>query len=164
MSFPIRTLPILFVALATGMALPTAQAANLAPPGANPNEKSENGVRATEDRWQHAEEVGDTDYLEGMLAPEYRSVDPDGQAYSKARIIAGAAKRKGSDEGSKTIEAYIKAHPSGTQIVMHGDLAIISFYKPDLGPTKGLKSSDIFVYENGGWHAIYSQHSDASKD
>ena len=59
------------------------------------------------------------------------------------------------------VEAWIKAHPSGKSVVIRGDTAILSFYDPKLGPQQGVRSSDIFVYEDGHWHALYSQHSAA---
>jgi hypothetical protein len=45
-------------------------------------------------------------------------------------------------------------------VVVHGDTAVISFYDPTLGPQKGVKSSDVFIYVDGHWHALYSQHTD----
>ena len=42
----------------------------------------------------------------------------------------------------------------------HGDCDLL--FK-SLGPEKGIMSSDIFTSIDGGWHAIYSQHTDAGK-
>jgi hypothetical protein len=44
-------------------------------------------------------------------------------------------------------------------VVIRGDTGIITFYDPQLGPQNGVRSSDIFVYQGGRWHALYSQHS-----
>ena len=120
-------------------------------------------VPAVEQHWTRAEESGDDAWLEQMLLPEYRSVTPEGVAHPKAAIVAGAKKNRDSDATRLADEAYRKAHPYGTSVVLQGDLAIVSFYDPALGAQKGVRSSDIFVYRDGHWHAIYSQHSNAEK-
>jgi hypothetical protein len=163
-SFRQNVLATLLPVLVLGVSPGAASAAKLAPPGANERDKSEAGVRATEDHWQLAEETGDTDFLAGMLAAEYRSVNPDGSVHAKEAIIAGAAKNRGSDEAKRKTEAYLEAHPSGTRVTMHGDVAVVSFFDPALGPDKGIRSSDIFQYVDGAWHAEYSQHSNVGRN
>lgn len=125
--------------------------------------RSEAAVIAVDQHWLEAEVGGDTAYLDDLLLPEYRSVGADGVAHPKAAIVAHAAKNQGSDTERRTVEAWIKAHPSGKSVVIHGDTAILSFYDPVLGAAKGVRSSDIFVYVDGHWHALYSQHSAAGK-
>ena len=129
------------------------------------NQKTQAGVIATDEHWSVAEMTGDTAYLQRMLMPEYRSVDADGMAYSKDRIVAGAAKRSGTPlaTAKAKLAEYRKAHPYGTSVVLQGDMAILSFYNPTRGAQKGVSSSDIFVYAEGHWHAIYSQHGDVDK-
>lgn len=87
-------------------------------------------------------------------------MNTDGTAHSKAAIVAGAAKRKGTDIAKAQLEfaTYQKEHPYGSAVVIQGNTAIVSFYDPTLGPQNGVKSSDVFVYIDGQWHAIYSQH------
>jgi hypothetical protein len=128
-------------------------------------QKTAAGAIAVDNHWSLAEMMGDTAYLQQMLLPEYRSVDADGKAYSKDRLVAGAAKRSGTGlaVAKSKIEAYRKAHPYGTSVVMQGDTAILSFYDPARGAQQGVESSDVFVYVNGRWHALYSQHGDVGK-
>lgn len=116
-------------------------------------------VRAVDQHWLDAELDGDTAWLEQMLLPGYRSVDSKGVAHAKAAIVAHAAKNRGSDKERTMVEAWLKAHPSGQDVAIRGDTAILSFYDLKLGAQKGVRSSDIFVYEGGHWHALYSQHS-----
>jgi hypothetical protein len=120
---------------------------------------TESAVLAVEDHWLRAEGTGDTAYLESMLLPEYRTVNPGGVVASKSSIIARAERNRGSGKAMQEIEAYMAAHPSGKKIVMQGDVAIVSFFAPELGPEKALKSSDIFLHVDGRWRALYSQHS-----
>jgi hypothetical protein len=98
-----------------------------------------------------------------MLLPEYRSVGADGVVHPKSAIMAHAAKNRGSDEERRKVEVWLKTHPSGKAVVIHGDTAILSFYDPAKGAAIGVRSSDIFVYIDGRWHALYSQHSNAGK-
>lgn len=127
---------------------------------ADETQLSEAGVMAVDKHWSIAELTGNSDYLNNMLLPEYRSVNTDGTAHSKAAIVAGAAKRKGTDIAKAQLEfaTYQKEHPYGSAVVIQGNTAIVSFYDPTLGPQNGVKSSDVFVYIDGQWHAIYSQH------
>jgi hypothetical protein len=119
-------------------------------------------VMAVDQHWLEAETGGDTAWLEQMLLPEYRSVNSKGAATAKADIVAHAARNRGSDKERKMVEAWLKAHPSKQSVVLRGDTAILTFYDPALGPQRGVHSADIFVYEGGRWHALYSQHSGAA--
>lgn len=130
------------------------------PASADETQPTEAGVIAVDNHWSLAEMTGDTAWLEQMLLPEYRSVNNDGVAHDKAAIVAGAAKRKGTSLDTAKLKwtAYEKQHPYGSAVAVHGNTAVISFYDPVLGPQKGVRSSDVFVYVDGHWHALYSQH------
>ncbi|HET7266779.1 MAG TPA: nuclear transport factor 2 family protein [Oleiagrimonas sp.] len=119
-------------------------------------------VIALDEHWMQAEINGNTEWLSQLLLPEYRSVGADGVATSRATILAHAAEHRGSDKFKHKVEAWLKTHPTKTTVVIHGDVAIVSFYDPRLGAQKGVHSSDIFVYEDGHWHALYSQHSEVN--
>lgn len=120
-------------------------------------------VIAVDNHWSQAEIHGDTSYLDQLLLPEYRSVSPNGHAIGKATILKGARLVGSSPARQQKIRQYILTHPFAETVALHGDTAILTFYTPKLGPQRGITSSDIFVYENGGWHAIYSQHADQQK-
>lgn len=115
-------------------------------------------VKAVDHHWLDAELDGDTAYLEALLLPAYRSVGADGVVHPRQAIIAHAAQNRGSDQQRHKVEAWIKAHPSAQSVVLQGDTAILSFYDPKLGPDRGVRSADIFVYVGGHWRALYSQH------
>ncbi|WP_027485103.1 nuclear transport factor 2 family protein [Rhodanobacter sp. OR87] len=127
--------------------------------GANETSRSEAAVIAVDQHWLAAELDGDTAWLDGMLLPEYRSVGADGVVHAKAAILAHAVKNRGNDAERRKVDTWLKAHPSGKAVVIHGDTAILTFYDPQLGAANGVRSSDIFVYAGGRWHALYSQHS-----
>ena len=149
-----------FIAVLSAVALPLAAKAEASPSNPVESQPTAAGAIATDEHWSLAEMMGDTAFLDQLLLPDYRSVNNDGTAHSKAQIVAGAAKRSGTDLASanRTLAAYRKTHPYGTSAVLRGNLAILSFYDPALGPQKGVESSDVLVYAQGHWHAIYSQH------
>lgn len=115
-------------------------------------------VIAVDDHWGEAEVSGDTAWLDRMLMPDYRSINVEGKVLDKPTLLAHAEKNRGSDKMRKQVDAWLKAHPIRKSVVMHGDIAILSFSNPKTGL---VRSSDIFVYRKGGWHALYSQHSKA---
>lgn len=160
---PLRTryASLVLVTMLLVSALPLATWAQAAMPVmAVESQPTAAGALAIENHWILAEMTGDTAFLEQFLLPPYRSVNNDGSANPKAAIVAHAAKRSGTDAASaqRALADYRKAHPYGTSVVLHGALAIITFYDPALGAEKGVKSSDVLVYGDGHWHAIYSQH------
>ncbi|WP_404629509.1 nuclear transport factor 2 family protein [Dyella ginsengisoli] len=116
-------------------------------------------VIATDDHWLQAEVSGDTAYLAQLLLPSYRSVSPDGSVHPRAAILAHAAKNRGSDQARRQVEAWRKTHPSHPSVVIQGDTAVLSFQAGDAATPGVVRSSDIFVYVDGHWRALYSQHS-----
>ncbi|CAM5624328.1 nuclear transport factor 2 family protein [Rhodanobacter lindaniclasticus] len=127
--------------------------------GVDEEARTEAAVMAVDQHWMDAELDGDRAWLDAMLLPEYRSVGADGTVHAKAAILAHAAKNRGNDAERRKVEAWLKAHPSDQSVVIRGDTAILTFYDPKLGPHNGVRSSDTFVYQDGHWHALYSQHS-----
>jgi hypothetical protein len=127
-------------------------------------QKTEAAVIAADEGWSKAETMGDVQYIDHLLLPGYRSVNSNGTVHDKEAIIAGARKNHGTaEEAEKSAAQWQLEHPYKTSVIIQGDTAVVTFYLTSLGPTKGIMSCDIFVFVNGGWHAIYSQHSDAGK-
>ena len=134
-----------------------------AAPSLKPQPKTQATVIAADDGWQKAEETGDVAYVDNLLLPDYRSVSADGSVHDKAAILANTKKNIGSTDHAAKVAQWKAAHPTGKAVMIHGETAIVTFYLKPLGPEKGIMSSDIFVYREGQWHAIYSQHTDAGK-
>jgi hypothetical protein len=122
------------------------------------NARTSEAAIAVDNHWSQAEMSGDTAWLDSMLLPEYRSISVDGKVLDKKTLLAHAAKNRGSDAMRKRVEAWTKTHPWATSVVMRGNVAVLSFSDPKTGR---VMSSDIFLYQDGGWHALYSQHSNA---
>lgn len=119
-------------------------------------------VIAADEAWSAAELSGDGDYIEWLLEPEYVSIGNDGRIHAKAAIVAGARKRKSRTEEVRAADAkWQTTHPYRTSVRMFGDTAVVSFISTREGAGQPVNSSDIFVYRQHHWHAIYSQHSTA---
>jgi hypothetical protein len=155
--FQLGTACLAVLVLASEMTLAVTTAAIAA--GVDETARTGAAVIAVDQHWLEAELGGDTVWLDDLLLPEYRSIGADGAVHAKAAIMAHAAKNRGNDEERRKVEAWLQTHPSGQAVVIHVDTAILTFYDPKLGAAKGVRSSDIFVYVDGRWHALYSQHS-----
>jgi hypothetical protein len=125
--------------------------------------KTAAAVIAADEGWDKAENTGDVAYVDNLLLPDYRSVSADGSVHDKAAILANAKSNIGSPDHAAKVAKWQAAHPMETAAVIQGDTAIVTFHLKPLAPEKGIMSSDIFVYRDGEWHAIYSQHTDAGK-
>lgn len=122
----------------------------------NETAKTTSAVMAVDQHWLEAEMSGNTAWLDAMLMSDYRTVGADGKVGDKTAILRSATKNRGSDKVRKEVDAWQKAHPTKQFVVLHGDVAILSFSDPKTGR---IRSSDTFIYKDGGWHALYSQHS-----
>jgi hypothetical protein len=124
---------------------------------------TEAAVIADDKSWDKAEVEGDAAFIDQLLMPEYRSISSDGSVHDKAAIIASARKNVSSPERKAETERWSAAHPSLTSVAITGDTAILSFTLNRPGSPVRIMSSDIFVYRDGRWRALYSQHSEAGK-
>ena len=153
------------LALTFLLGLATASTARATPgPAAAVDEtqQSEAALRAIDDHWGRAEKDGDVTYLAQLLAPEYRSIGPRGEATPRAALLEHAGRRTGSAEARaeahRSADAYLQTHPTEVAVVLHGTLGIVSFFNPARGPDHSVRGADVFVYEGHRWHAIYSLH------
>lgn len=119
-------------------------------------------VRAVEDHWTRAETDGEIAYLDQLLLPEYRSVSPDGSVHPKPAIIAGAKRQAANPAAAlAAVDSFRKAHPSRTDVALHGNTAVVTFVSLVPASHEGIRGADVFVFTDGAWHALYSAHSNA---
>ena len=116
-------------------------------------------VIAADDGWENAELSGNTAYVDALLLPEYRSISADGSIHDKAAILAST--RSASAARTAKINAWMAQHPMLKSVTLAGDTAILTFTLDKRDAPKPVLSSDIFVYQDGRWRALYSQHSTA---
>lgn len=109
--------------------------------------RTEQSVRAVEDRWSQAFMSGDAATLGALLDDRYVSVGTKGNARNKAEIIALAQRFAAANPGAKATPL-----PASSTIRVVGDAAVVTHQGPDE------RSVDVFYYRAGRWHAWYSQH------
>jgi hypothetical protein len=126
-----------------------------------PAPHTKEAVIAADESWQQAEEDGDSQFIEQLLLDGYRSVGSGGKTTTKSQIVEGAKKRGKSAEFAKMVADWKAKHPSAAEVTIFGDTAVLTWVPTDAGPNPPVNSCDIFVYRDGAWHAIYSQHSTA---
>jgi hypothetical protein len=108
-------------------------------------------VKKAEDAWDEAFMHGNAEYLQCLLTPDYASVSPKG-SHGKDWEIERASKNKGS---STPIPDF-----PGMTFQVHGTTAIARLFHPASpdGKQPAAYSADIFTFQDGAWHAVYSQH------
>jgi len=119
-------------------------------------------VTALDDAWLQAEIRGDGDYLEKLLMGEYRSIGADGKVASKQDIVAHARARGNSPKMAARVAQWRADHPTHAEVTIAGDTAILTWISNKPGANATVSSCDIFVYTDGRWRALYSQHSAAA--
>jgi len=124
-----------------------------------PEEHSAAAVIADDEGWAQAEIKGDVAYVDALLLTEYRSVTADGKVHDKAAILNNT--RKASPERAVMIAKWQNEHPMLKSVNIIGDTAILTFAQKNGGNPKAVMSCDVFVYCDGRWRAIYSQHTTA---
>jgi hypothetical protein len=131
----------------------------LAAQAPSPEPHTQTAVIAVDDGWEEAELSGNTDYVDALLLPEYRSISADGTIHDKAAILDST--HKASAERAAKINAWLAQHPMLKSVTIEGDTAILTFTLDKGDATRPVLSSDIFIYRDGRWRALYSQHTTA---
>jgi hypothetical protein len=131
---------------------------------ANETARAAAAAIAVDHHWEQVEENGETAWLAGMLMQDYRSVGTTGTFASKAATVGHAAKNYDSQAMKQKVAEWHKTHPVEERVTMDGDTVILSFLSTSPETKKRIYSSDIFVYIDGRWRALYSQHNAVNKD
>ena len=118
-----------------------------APPAFATERLDEASVWAAETRWSEAFVTGDAAALEALLDRDYVSVGATGKPRPKAEIIALAKAYAEKHPGE-----HAQPLPATSTVQLIGVTALVRHHSPaDI-------SIDLFSFENGRWHARYSQH------
>lgn len=115
-------------------------------------------IKRVEQAWTDAFLHGGTDYLQCLLTPDYVSVSAKGVPRDRTAIIGFAEKNKGKN-------TPVPSLPDPT-IQIYGNTAVVRSDSPAAADGKypAMYSSDIFAFQDGAWHAVYSQHTAKSND
>lgn len=99
-------------------------------------------VRSVDSAWSAAYLRGDTTFLRCLLAPDYRGFNRAGVLADASAEIAKAVRRGRTDT---PLGAFPKA-----EVQVHGNTGVVG------GLVKDKRWTDVYVFENGSWHAILS--------
>jgi len=127
-----------------------------------PAPRTAEAVKAADDSWMEAEIRGDGAFLSELLLEGYVSVDPAGRITTKQQIVAGANQRGKSEAFAREVAQWRAAHPSEAAVALFGDTAVLTWNSANPGNATPVHSSDVFVYRDGRWRAVYSQHTTSS--
>lgn len=123
--------------------------------------RTPDAVKAVDDAWGKAEERGNVAYVDWLLLPGYRSVGRAGEITTRDAILSHTRLNAGSSERAAKIEAWMAAHPIRSEVSIFGDTAVLTWVSMKPGAPLPVSSVDVFVYRDGHWRAVYSQHTDA---
>lgn len=115
-------------------------------------------IKQVEHAWSEAFLHGGTDYLQCLLTPDYVSVSAKGVPRDRAAIVAMAEKNKGKNTPMPTLPEPM--------IQIYGNTAVVRSDSPAApdGKYPAMYSSDVFAFQDGAWHAVYSQHTAKASD
>ena len=115
-------------------------------------------IKQVEHSWTDAFLHGGTDYLQCLLTPDYVSVSAKGVPRDRAAIVAMAEKNKGKNTPMPSLPE--------SNIQIYGNTAVVRSDSPAdaNGKYPAMYSSDIFAFQDGVWHAVYSQHTAKTND
>jgi hypothetical protein len=121
--------------------------------------KTATAVKAVDDAWGDAEAKGDSAFVAQLLLPGYRSIGSAGKTTTREDIVAHTTKERAPNYAKKVAD-WKAQHSSRADVRLFGDTAVVTW--ASTAPDAAVYSSDIFVYRDGHWRAIYSQHSNAA--
>jgi Domain of unknown function (DUF4440) len=109
-------------------------------------------IKQVEHAWTEAFLHGGTGYLGCLLTPDYVSVSAKGVPRDRGAIIGIAEKNKGKSDPIPSLPEPM--------IEIYGNTAVVRSDSPGApdGKYPAMYSADIFSFQDGAWHAVYSQH------
>jgi len=108
-------------------------------------------LQQVEDRWNDAFMHGKPEYLECLLSPQYVSISPKG-AHDRNWELEHARANKSHPQPIPEIH--------GMTFEVFGNTGVMRLFKPasEDGNQPAQYMADIFAFQDGAWHAVYSQH------
>jgi hypothetical protein len=100
---------------------------------------------------------GDRAAIERIIAPEWRSIGPDGRASDRASVLA--------DVFEKRVHKIRRVEVDDVRVQVFGDAAVVTGRTHGVGEFAGapydvvIRFTDTFVRRKGQWHAVASHSS-----
>jgi len=123
-----------------------------------PDARTADAVIAVDNSWGKAEAEGNAASVSQLLMPGYRSIGADGRTTDRDTIVRNTMLHAGSSDYRVKVATWRQQHPSHGEVALFGDTAILTWVSDASANRGAIQSCDIFVYRDGHWRAIYSQH------
>ena len=96
------------------------------------------------------------------MLPSYVSVSADGRVTTKERLVSQARRRGDSPDLAARVASWPATHAVYPKVEITGDTAVLTWQLGTVGDAT-VTSTDTFIYSDGRWRALVSQHTTASK-
>ena len=115
--------------------------------------ETERYIRESESQWAESVANGDTSVVERILADDFLGVDPDGNLYEKAKMVA---------DTREAPKEFISNHLNDVKIRFFGDTAVAQGNESWVRRTGTPLSArfvwtDTWVHRNGAWQIVASE-------
>jgi ketosteroid isomerase-like protein len=115
--------------------------------------EAERYIRESESQWAESVANGDASVVERILADDFLGVDPDGNLYEKARMVA---------DTREAPKEFISNHLNDVKVRFFGDTAVAqgneSWVRRTVAPLNGrFVWTDTWLHRNGKWQIVASE-------
>jgi ketosteroid isomerase-like protein len=115
--------------------------------------EAERYIKESESQWAESVANGDTSVVERILADDFLGVDPDGNLYDKAKMVAYT--REAPKE-------FISNHLNEVKVRFFGDMAVAqgneSWVRRTGAPLRArFVGTDTLILRNGAWQIVASE-------
>ena len=115
--------------------------------------EAERYIRESESQWAESVANGDASVVERILADDFLGVDPDGNLYEKARMVA---------DTREAPKEFISNHLNDVKVRFFGDMVVAqgneSWVRRTVTPLNGrFVWTDTWLHRNGKWQIVASE-------
>jgi hypothetical protein len=120
-------------------------------------QKDEATIQQIETSWNLAITRGDSSFERCLLTADFQQILNKGELRALTDELAMTDKNKGKNRPP--------LHMPPLTVLMHGNVAVAYATWVPTDPTKKSdQTADLFVWENGAWHVLFSQSTPVEKE
>jgi ketosteroid isomerase-like protein len=142
------------IALAASLATPVFAQATKAQ---SPSSDAEQTLRQLSSEWARIPLTRDVSLLEGIWAPDFTYVTPDGSVFGKEKGIADVSKMSGNVSSAENSNLKIRVY-GGSAAVVTGDYHVTGRDQDGKSFDARSRFTNVWVLRNGVWQCV-SGHS-----
>ena len=140
-----RVLYLVGIALISAVWVTAAQWSNIA--------EAEQYIKESERQWAESVASGDASVVERILADDFLGVDPEGNSYEKAKMVA---------DTREAPKYFLSNHLNDVRVRFYGDMAVAqgseSWVRRTGSPLRGrFVWTDTWIRRNGKWQIVAAE-------